>query len=66
MIFTVLLVPPFLLCVLLALGSYEEHMLDSRDADAEPGGRHLRAVPASGGRHATAAPRRARHGRHAA
>ncbi|GGZ64471.1 hypothetical protein [Streptomyces subrutilus] len=45
MIFTVLLVPPLLLCVMLALGRYEEHMLDpDRLADSAPQ-RHLNPVP---------------------
>ncbi|MCY0944349.1 hypothetical protein [Streptomyces antarcticus] len=66
MIFAVLLVPPFLLCVLLALDRYEERMFDPRGAGSAPRRRHLRALPASGGRHAAEPARRGRHGRHAA
>ncbi|MFD3806886.1 hypothetical protein ACFWSF_34035 [Streptomyces sp. NPDC058611] len=62
--FAVLLVPPFLLCALLALDRYEERMLDARDP--APRRRHLRALAGSGGRHAAGPARRGRHGRHAA
>lgn len=45
MIFTVLLVPPLLLCVMLALGRYEEHMLDPDRLQPAPPRRHLKPVP---------------------
>lgn len=62
--FAVLLVPPFLLCALLALDRYEERMLDPRVP--APRRRHLRALAGTGGRHAAEPARRTRHGRHAA
>lgn len=49
-----LVIPPLLLCALLALGRYEERMLGAPAADGEAAparrkrrGRHLRAVPDS-------------------
>ncbi|OKK17487.1 hypothetical protein AMK16_21955 [Streptomyces sp. CB00455] len=72
MIFTVLLVPPLLLCAMLALGRYEERMLDPREAEPEPLGRHLRSVldPALEPELPPVAPAytpaRSHHGRHAA
>ncbi|MFD3935276.1 hypothetical protein ACFWSF_11670 [Streptomyces sp. NPDC058611] len=45
MIFTVLLVPPLLLCVMLALGRYEEHMFDPDRLQPAPPLRHLTPVP---------------------
>ncbi|MFD3722067.1 hypothetical protein [Streptomyces sp. NPDC058674] len=45
MIFTMLLVPPLLLCLMLALGRYEEHMLDPRRLERQAPQRHLSPVP---------------------
>ncbi|MFD3778823.1 hypothetical protein [Streptomyces sp. NPDC058612] len=45
MIFTVLLVPPLLLCVMLALGRYEEHMFDPDRLRPTTPRRHLTPVP---------------------
>ncbi|CAL9605926.1 hypothetical protein SUDANB106_05542 [Streptomyces sp. enrichment culture] len=45
---TAFVIPPLLLCVMLALGRYEERMLGEADPEpaAEPAReRHLRAVP---------------------
>ncbi|MDH2409423.1 hypothetical protein ACG5V6_01785 [Streptomyces chitinivorans] len=54
-------IPPLLLCVMLALGRYEERMLGEVDPEpAEtPRERHLRAVPdlPAGGASRSAAPR---------
>lgn len=44
-IFTVLLVPPLLLCVMLALGRYEEHMFDPERMQPATPRRHLNPVP---------------------
>jgi hypothetical protein len=46
-IFTVLLMPPLLLCALLALGRYEEHVFRPEDPKPDPHRAHLRAVPAT-------------------
>ncbi|MFJ9339176.1 hypothetical protein ACIRP0_07760 [Streptomyces sp. NPDC101733] len=47
MLLTAFLLPPLLLCAVLALGRYEEFLLGPRGENgAEPvAGRHLRAVP---------------------
>ncbi|MGY1455756.1 hypothetical protein [Streptomyces sp. SS8] len=45
---TAFVIPPLLLCVMLALGRYEERMLGEagpESAAEAPGERHLRAVP---------------------
>ncbi|MGG8408963.1 hypothetical protein ACM614_21405 [Streptomyces sp. 12297] len=55
MIFAVLLVPPLLLCAVLALGRYEEYMFTPHEQDAAPrtGWRHaLRGLGHRHGRHA--------------
>ncbi|MFH0240989.1 hypothetical protein ACGRHY_00780 [Streptomyces sp. HK10] len=45
---TAFVIPPLLLCVMLALGRYEERMLGEADPELAAGApreRHLRAVP---------------------
>ncbi|WP_327167440.1 hypothetical protein [Streptomyces subrutilus] len=69
MIVTVLLVPPLLLCAVLALGRYEEHMLAPHEERPAQRGRHLTAVPDAPDRQGPAGREgpetRARHGRRA-
>ncbi|MET9604847.1 hypothetical protein ABZZ17_07230 [Streptomyces sp. NPDC006512] len=55
MIFALLLVPPFLLCAVLALGRYEEYMFTPHEEDPAPraGSFHvLRGHDDQHGRHA--------------
>ncbi|MFI5621595.1 hypothetical protein [Streptomyces sp. NPDC051567] len=55
-IFIVILVPPLLLCAVLALGRYEEHIFGPRTPEPAhrraPLPEHLRPVPGTGRRHA--------------
>ncbi|MFF4186718.1 hypothetical protein ACFYZ9_26380 [Streptomyces sp. NPDC001691] len=45
MVFVAVLLPNLMLVAVLALGRYEEFMLGRGDPAAEPGERHLTAVP---------------------
>ncbi|WP_328923383.1 hypothetical protein OG429_01115 [Streptomyces sp. NBC_00190] len=67
MILTAFLIPPLILCAVLALGRYEEALLDPHSEPApganRPPGRHLRAVPAPEAHGAPAGPKHAHHRR---
>ncbi|MBT2382962.1 hypothetical protein [Streptomyces sp. ISL-11] len=69
MVVVALLLPPLLLCGILAMGRYEERLLGAPDADADTprhGRRHLRVVPGPPSREPSPADSGEDRARHAA